>query len=153
MSIELVGAFPTIPAMTDAAIERVRRLGDHHLATWWQIDLDMQHTIHGGVYTRTCRVPAGFEITGALVKIPTTLVIQGDAYVWLGGESRRVTGYAVIAASAGRKQAFRAITDTHITMIFPTDARTVPDAEREFTDETELLASGRAETVITGEGA
>lgn len=151
MSTELSIVQAALPAMSTEAIEGVRRLGEQHLATWPQIDLKMEHLIHAGTYCRTCRIPAGLEITGALIKIPTTLVIQGDCFVWLGQETRRITGYAVIPASAGRKQAFRAVADTYITMMFPTEAKTVPDAEREFTEEWRLLAPGDAETVITGE--
>ena len=43
--------------------------------------------------------------------------------------------------AAGRKQAFLAITDTALTTTFPTAAVTVEEAEAEFTDETDLLAS------------
>lgn len=151
MSTDLIGVFPTIPAMTAAAIDHVRALGEHHLATQFQIDLDMRHTIHGGIYSRTCRLPASYEMTGALIKVPTTVIISGECDVWLRGEWQRFTGYAVLPASAGRKQAFRAVRDTHITMIFPTKAQTVAECEREFTDFWRDLAPGCAETVITGE--
>lgn len=143
----------TIPPMTPAAIARVREIEDYMLATQPQFDLEMHHQIHAGVYARTCLLPAGIVMTGALIKIATTLTIAGDVMVWLGGEGRRITGYAVLAASAGRKQAFRAIADTHITMSFRTDAKTVAEAEREFTDEFSRLAPGRATTIITGEPA
>jgi hypothetical protein len=66
-----------------------------------------------------------------------------------------VQGYAVLPASAGRKQAFVAQADTRLTMVFPTSAKTVEQAEREFTDEIYLLGSrhGAAanHVVITGE--
>ena len=101
---------------------------------------------------QTCFLPAGIVMTGALIKIATTLVIHGDCFVWFGGgKSQRITGYAVLPAQAGRKQAFRAVSDTHITMMFPTQAKTVPEAEREFTDEADRLAPGVATTIITGE--
>lgn len=137
--------------MTPAAIERVREIERHMLATQPQFDLQMQHVLHAGMYARTCRLPAGIVITGALIKIPTLVIISGNAFVWLGEKGRQVKGYAVLTASAGRKQAFRAITDTVITMLFPTEAKTVAEAEREFTDEWDRLAPGRAETIITGE--
>lgn len=152
MSTDLIGTFQTIPAMTDEVIAHVRRVEEHILQTQWQvIDLKMEHLIHGGMYHRTCCIPAGHVITGALVRIATTLTISGDCLVWIGGEEHRITGYAVIRASAGRKQVFRAIADTHVTMAFPTKAQTVPECEREFTGEAHLLAPGCAETVITGE--
>lgn len=138
--------------MTPEAIQRVREIEHHMLETQWQvIDLKMQHLINAGMYHRTCCIPAGHVITGALIKIPTTLTIHGDCLVWIGGEEHRITGYAVIPASAGRKQVFRAIADTHVTMAFRTDAKTVPECEREMTDEWANLAPGTAETVITGD--
>lgn len=149
MSTDLSRLVP-IPPMTPAAIARVREIEDHMLATQPQIDLRMRHLIHAGAYYRTCCVPAGYVITGALIKIPTTLIIHGDCVVWLGEEGRRLTGYNVVPASAGRKQAFRAVSDTHITMMFPTSAQTVAEAEREFTEEFDRLAPGVAETIITG---
>jgi hypothetical protein len=60
----------------------------------------------------------------------------------------------VLPAAAGRKQAFLAQADSHITMIFATAARSVAEAEREFTDEADNLVSRRAggnRIVITGE--
>ncbi len=52
-----------------------------------------------------------------------------------------VAGYTVFSASAGRKQAMVALTDTYLTMLFPTDAKTVDEAERAFTDEYDLLVT------------
>lgn len=140
-----------IPGMTAEAIERVREIESHLLATQFQFDLKMQHTIHGGVYSRTCLLPSGCVLTGAFVQIPTTLVIDGNCIIWLGDEGREIKGRVVLAASAGRKQAFRAISNTWITMYFATEAKTVAEAEKEFTPEWECLAPGRAETVVTGE--
>ena len=151
MSTELALVQLTVPAMAPAAIAKVREIEDFFLATQPQIDLKMHHLIHGGMYARTCRIPAGFIITGALIKIPTTLVIDGECFIWLGDEGRHLKERTVVAASAGRKQAFRAVSDTHITMLFPTQARTVQDCEREFTDDWQRLATGCPETVITGE--
>jgi len=86
-------------------------------------------------------VPAGVLITGVLIKIATLLIVQGDALVYIGGEPTRLNGYNVVPAAAGRKQAFIAESDVYLTMIFPTDALDVDEAERQFTDEVELLVS------------
>lgn len=143
-----------LPAMTEAAIEGVRRLAalDSERP---QVDLDTQHVLHGGMYLRTVRLPPWTRMTGALIKIATTVIVQGDAAVWLGEESRFLLGYNVIPASARRKQAFFAFTETFITMVFPTDAKTIEEAERKFTEEASDLASRRADAknviVITGE--
>lgn len=83
--------------MSEAAIAHVRKVEAHILQTQWQVlELDMAHLIHEGVYHRTCKVLAGMVITGVVVRIPTTLMITGDCIVYLGGESRRIIGTAVI---------------------------------------------------------
>ncbi len=143
-----------LPAMDADALDKVRAL-QAEAALQPQIPLDTSHVLHAGMYARTIRMPPNTLITGALIKIATLVIVQGVALVWLGDECRRLEGYTVLPASAGRKQAFVALEETHITMLFPTAARTVEDAEREFTDDHERLASRRGDTpnltVITGE--
>lgn len=107
-----------------------------------QVDIETNHVLHDGVYTRTICVPAGVMITGALIKIPTTLTISGQCLVLIGdGEGVEIKGFAVMPTSAGRKQVFIARSDTHISMCFKTDAKTVEQAEVEFTDESNMLKS------------
>ncbi len=133
---------PGLPAMTDVDIALVRQL-ECMIADRPQIDIPITHTLHAGMYARTAILPPGALITGALIKIPTVLVLHGDAQVFIGGESVRLTGYHVLSASAGRKQAFVAYAETHLTMVFPTNATTVEEAEAEFTDEVALLQTRR----------
>lgn len=110
-----------------------------------EVDIPIEHFIHEGVYYRTCKVPKGVAIIGAFIKIPTTIIVSGDCYVTLGNTVGRLEGYNVIKAEAGRRQAFRAVEDTYITMCFKTDAKDVKDAEKEFTDEWMLLTTNREE--------
>jgi hypothetical protein len=145
-----------LPAMSAAAVDKVRQLE----AAQWNAPhapLKTHHVLHGGVYARTIWLPAGAVITGALIKVPTTLTISGDVTVFIGDETIKLAGYNVIPASARRKQAFVAHTDAHMTMSFATSARTVQEAEREFTDEAHLLLSRRQPehdvVIITGEQA
>lgn len=145
---------PAIPAMTSAAIDAVRQIENERLQLP-QIAMETQHQIHGGIYSRTIFIPAGVMITGVLVKVPTTLILQGQAVVFVGDQVVRFVGYNVLAASARRKQAFAAEADTYLTMMFPTTATTVEEAEQEFTDESDLLWSRRSSNgnhiLITGE--
>ena len=104
------------------------------------------HTLHGGMYARTVLVPAGVVITGALIKVATTLILSGSVKMYSGDEMVELTGYNVIAAAAGRKSAFLAVTDTHLTMVFPTSAATVAEAEAEFTDQCDVLLSRRQDS-------
>lgn len=142
-----------IPPMSSAAIARVTAL-QQVVSQAPQTDLVTHHVIHGGLYARTITMPAGCVLTGALIKIPTLVIINGHVTVTVGDEAIELCGYHVLPASAGRKQAYLSHADTDITMIFPTDARTVFDAEACFTDEVDLLMSRRAEhdtVTITGD--
>ena len=109
------------------------------------VDIPIEQFIHEGVCYRTCKVPKDVAIIGALIKIPTTVIVSGDCYVTLGNTVGRLEGYSVIKAEAGRRQAFRAITDTYITMCFRTDSKDVKEAEKEFTDEWIPLTTNREE--------
>jgi len=154
MTAALVTAAPHLPAMAKDVLDLVR-LGEARLRQLPQVPTRTAHLFHGGIYSRTIRIPAGAILTGALIKIATTLSISGDVTIFTGGDDIHLQGYHLIPASAGRKQAFRAHADTYLTMSFKTDALTVEQAESEFTDEGHLLLS-RAQTeddivVVTGE--
>ncbi len=143
----------SVPAMTGRGLDLVKRI-EKRLLREEQVQIATQHVIHAGIYSRTICIPAGVALTGALIKIPTTLVICGRASVLIGdGDEVLVDGYRVFACSAGRKQAFIAHADTWLTMSFKTSARTVEEAEDEFTDEADRLFSrhGRNEITITGD--
>ena len=119
-----------------------------------QIDIQTEHIIHGGMYSRTIRLKAGEVISGAHYLVPTLVVTDGDCLVSSGDFWVELLGYHVIPASSGRKQIFVARRDTAITMIFRTDAKTIEKAEEEFTDEACRLMSRRSENdifTITGE--
>tara|TARA_R110000822_G_scaffold2705_9_gene12604 strand:+ start:1400 stop:1861 length:462 start_codon:yes stop_codon:yes gene_type:complete len=142
-----------IPAMSARSVETVSRLEEMALAQP-QIPIKTHHTIHSGVYSRTMFAPAGCLITGALIKINTTVIISGDVTFYVGDGAVDFSGYSVIPAYAGRKQAVLVHTDSYITMLFQTTATSVEEAEKEFTDEYELLGSHKVEelntTLVTG---
>ena len=120
-----------------------------------QVTIATEHSIHAGVYTRTIMIPKGIVIAGALIKRSTNLIISGHVIVSLGDDTVEYQGYAVLQASANRKQAFVAKEDTYLTMFFNTDATTIEDAENEFTDEGALLMSRQSDAInrinVTGE--
>lgn len=117
----------------DEVIERVKQLPE--------IEIKIDHFIHAGLYVRTCFIPAGCVIVGALIKVPTVVEVSGKCKVTVGAMTKLIDGYVVLKAEAGRRQAFLAIEDTYVTMTFPTHAKTVKDAEKEMTDEYELLTT------------
>lgn len=142
-----------IPPMDQSAIDKVRKLESFSLAMP-QIDISTSHLIHAGMYARTIMIPANTMITGVLIKIATILIVQGDVIVYIGDKSIELHGYNVLAASPNRKQAFVAITDTYLTMIFPSEAKNTEKAEEEFTDDAGMLMSRNSENnhiTITGE--
>lgn len=134
----------TLPAMADEDIGRVRAL-EQAIAGQPQIDIPIVQTLHAGMYARTAIVPAGAMITGALIKIPTILIVNGDCDVYVGDRTVRLVGHHVLEAEAGRKQAFIAYAETHLTMLFPTQAASVEEAEAEFTDEVAMLQTRKAQ--------
>jgi len=138
----------TIPSATDDEIAKVKNLGSY-IAALPQVKLETLHTLHDGVYTRSVMTPAGVLGVGVLIKIPTTLIISGDATAIMGDRTERITGHHVVTAGAHRQQAFYAHDDTWVTMIFATDARTIEEAEEQFTDEVGLLMSRREDALNT----
>lgn len=140
--------------MTVTAIDTVRELEIFVLKAP-QTDIPTSHLIHAGVYARTIKIPAGVVLTGALIKTATVLVMDGECAVYIGDETKLLIGHHVLAASANRKQAFFAMKDTYLTMIFATNSKAIHDAEEEFTDEAHRLSSRYENAVnhivITGE--
>lgn len=113
-----------------------------------------EHVFHAGMYARTIRMPAGMVGVGTLIKVPTLLIVHGDVDLLTGDGWIEIRGYGVLPGSAGRKQVFVTRSDVEMTMLFATQARTVEDAEREFTDEFEMLMSRQSESdtvLVTGE--
>lgn len=153
--LNLVLTQDRIPAMTEMAIDNVRQLQALELERP-QVEIPTSHIFHAGVYARTIMIPAGVRLVGALIKIATVLIVNGDFTVYIGEEVVEKHGYHVFVASAGTKRAFVAHTDTYMTMIFATDVKNVDEAEMTFTDEFELLASRHHSgdvnyIVVTGE--
>lgn len=150
-----VVAFSTkVPAMSQEAVGKLQA-AQNALAHLPQVDISTHHVLHGGVYTRTVLVRKGVFIIGVLIKVPTTLIVNGDCTANLGDQLVRLTGHCVIPASGHRKQAFMAHEDTYLTMSFATKAATVEEAEDEFTDEAATLLSRHPdslnEIIVTGE--
>jgi hypothetical protein len=93
-------------------------------------------------------------IASVLIKIPTMLIVHGGAYVFAGDRWYQIVGYQAMPAAAGRKQVYVTFEPTEITMVFPSEAETVEEAEMEFTDEADQLLSRRQDNgdivIVTG---
>lgn len=141
------GALVPPPAET---LDALREL-DAAMLAQPQAAISIDHLIHGGMYARTAHVPADTLVSGVVLRRATVLVIQGDVTVFTGTDSVRLTGFHVLPGSAGRKQLFRTHTETHMTMLLPSSAQSVDEAEHDFTDEPELLMWTPGRVTITGE--
>lgn len=151
--MNLTAHTPRLPALTSEALGRVRAFEAQLAEQPNQLQVATHHVIHGGMYSRTVTIPAGVAFTGARMKRTTLLIITGHVRVYAGEGYIDLAGHNVLAGSAGRKGAFLTFSEVSMTMVFPTTATTVQEAEAEFTDETHLLMSNHAENtvVITGE--
>lgn len=151
----------TVPVPSSAKLSPIdnhaRRLleqGEDWLLNLPQCQIHTDHLFHAGMYARTIYIPPGVVLTGAWIKIPTIVIVNGDLDLLVGRELVASNGYKVFAGSANRKQVFITRSVVEVTMIFPTEACTVYDAECEFTDEADRLMSRMSDgdTVrVTGE--
>ena len=142
-----------LPATTPELLERLDAL-QAALVGNEPLDVRTDHVIHAGMYARTITAPRDMVLVGVLIKRPTLVILTGSVAVLAGDGWQELAGYNVIPASAGRKQVYVTRSTVTITMLFPTQARTVEEAEAEFTDETAVLLSRRQDAntvVITGE--
>jgi hypothetical protein len=134
----------SMPATTPEILEKIA-LAEARMKTHEHtFRVEMQHDLHAGMYARTCRVAANQAFSSVLIKIPTLIIVNGDCIVLFGEGWHELIGYNVLQASAGRKQIYVTRGQTEITMIFPTAAKTVEEAEDEFSDESANLLSRRA---------
>lgn len=142
-----------ISIMSQSMIENVRNL-ETELMKISQDSIPTFHLIHAGMYSRTIIIPAGSIIVGSLMKIATILILQGDFIIYTDDGSIEYHGYNVFSGNEHRKTAVVALNDTNATMIFPTNTKSVAEAEDEFTDETHLLFSRHSDAInhitITG---
>ena len=129
-----------LPPSTPSDLQALNRVTSY-LLRQKPVDLPVEHFLHAGAYVRTCLVPKGAAIVGALIKVPTVVIVSGHCQVTAGPSIKAIDGYAVLRAEAGRRQCFVALEDTFITMAFASQAKTVAEAEKEFTDEWDLLTT------------
>lgn len=143
----------TLSAPAPEMLEKIFELETLSLEHCEQVEIPTEHLIHAGMYARTITMPKGIVLTGALMKLATVLIVTGNAAVLAGEDWIELRGYNVIPASAGRKQVFLSRSPVIITMLFPTQAGTVEEAEAEITDQAEQLMSRwqDANTVVTTE--
>ena len=135
---DIVPAYTKLAPSSPEAIDKVRRFADM-LLQLPQIPFVTEHLLHAGLYTRTVRLPPDTAIAAVLIKVPTVLITVGWGKIYTGDEVIDVEGYSVLPGSAGRKCACVTASEFAVSMIFQTTAKTVEEAEKQFTDEHDLL--------------
>ena len=109
-----------------------------------QVNPIVEHSLHGGMYARTVRIPAGTIGVGALVKVATHVILNGHCLFNAGDRLVEFKGYHVLQGTPGRKQMIYTFEDTQITAVHRTDAETIAEAEKEAAgEEVELLSTRR----------
>ena len=73
--------------------------------------------------------------------LTSDLILKEAMWQFKKKEVAEVKGFDVFIAEANRKQVALALEKSSIVMIFKTDAKTIEEAEEEFTNEPEKLAS------------
>lgn len=104
-----------------------------------EVEIPCEQHLHAGFYSRTIFIPKDTVAVGVTILKDTQLVISGHVLMNDGTHVVEIEGYRVLECKAGRAQIARTLKDTYMTMSFATDAKTIREAEDEFTDEPEQL--------------
>ena len=146
--------FPeVIPAPSPATMDSLMRL-QTLMADLPEVPLPTEHLLHGGMYARTIRRGPGVVAVGSLILRATILIVSGPCTLVTGESRLDLHGYNVLPGLAGRKQLSLTHGAVEMTMIFPTSAKTVEEAENEIFAEADQLISrkdgSRDQVTITG---
>jgi hypothetical protein len=142
-SLAVPDGTPRLPAASAEGLRRIAAIEDF-IRALPQEDVRTRHVLHGGMYARTIRMRAGKVCFNVLIRIPTLLVVSGHCRIHTGDGVFEIKGHCVLPCSPGRKNVAYALSDTDFTMVFPTTAQTVEEAEDEFTDDAVNLASRKS---------
>lgn len=133
-----------LPPCDGSALEALQQLEDE-IASRPQITLPVEHHLHAGVYSRTVFIPKGIVACGVIINRPTQLIMSGHCRLTTGDKVVELEGFHVLDGEGHRKQIAYALEDTYFTMLFATNAKTVEEAETEFTDEADRLQTRNKE--------
>ncbi len=117
-----------------------------------EVDVETEHHLHAGVYSRTIFVPKGTLVAGVQIQVATQLVFCGKGQFTDGKTVRHIDGYVVMEGSPKRRAGFLSEEDTYMTMFFASNAKTVHEAEEEFCSEPERLGTRRKEKLLCQDG-
>lgn len=128
--------------------ELYRSLAETIVEQGVEAEIPIEHFVYAGLYVRTCRLPKDSLIVGAMIQIPTVVIVSGNCVVSAGLFTQDIIGNnIVIKGLSNRRQIFLAREDSSITMIFRTDNTDLRECEKEFTPEWKLLTNNRSDLV------
>lgn len=133
-------ASPLIP--TNSQIKQL----EAEMLKYEQVPIGTAMLAHGRMCARTIFIPAGVSLTGALINHDNICIVSGDITVTTDDGPKRLTGFHVIPASAGKKRVGRTNADTWWTCIWHTDLTDHTEIENDMTNEAESLQTRRAIT-------
>lgn len=133
-----------IPPPSSVALDSLMRL-QTFMACLPEVPLPTEHLLHGGMYARTVRRDLDSVTIGSLITKATILIVNGPCSMLIGDRRVDLEGYNVLAGLPGRKSMSIARGPVEMTMIFPTEAKTVEEAENEICGEADQLVSRRQE--------
>lgn len=145
---ESLSRYSVFPTTSQETVDKIKLVEDRIRASR-QIEFVTEHVFHAGMYARTVRIQRGVIFTNVMVKCATLLIIHGDIMALADDTWIELKGYNVCPADGGRKQIYVTLTDVEMTMVFPSTARTVEEAEEQFTDESDMLLSRKNDNVMT----
>lgn len=136
-------AAPLTSVLTSASPAVLDRLDRAHamISSLPQVEVVTEHLLHGGMYARTIRREPGIVAVGSLILRATILVVNGPCSMMSGDRRIDLTGYNVLPGLPGRKSFSLTHGPVEMTMIFPTSAKTVEEAENEIFAEADQLMS------------
>jgi hypothetical protein len=148
----VLGATPAvIPPPSPATLDALTRLQNSLLAMpasdFQQTPLTTEHLLHGGMYARTVRRDFDSVTIGSLINRATILIIHGPCSILIGDKRVDLDGYNVLAGLPNRKSMSVTRGLVEMTMICPTSATTVEEAENEIFAEADQLVSRRDEAL------
>ncbi len=131
-------------AMSREDIDKIRSIREKFKADCradpaQEVEIPCEQHLHAGFYSRTIFIPKDTVAVGVTIRVDTQLVICGHVLMNDGTHVVEIDGYRVLECKGGRAQIARTLEDTYMTMSFATDAKTIEEAENEFTDEPEQL--------------
>lgn len=92
----------------------------------------LNEKLHAGCYVRTVKIPADMVVVSDRIECDTLLIVNGDCVFTDSDKAVRITGYRVLLGARGRQSLIRTLSDTYLTMIFATDAKTFDEAQALF---------------------